>query len=368
MINSLKSTLSRNITNAKGWRTNRKIVVIESDDWGSIRMPNKKTVDFLKIKGLAVEKCPYVMNDSLESNDDLEVLFEFIEKRNKHTVITANFLTANPNFQKIRESNFEKYFSESLDDTLNRYPNHEKVKELCIQGGRKKYFVPQLHGREHLNISQWMSDLRSGNKETHEAFARGVFGISAHIVKVKRKSYQAAFGFQKIDYEVDFKQVLTEAVMDFERLFGFKSKTFIAPNYTWGDEVEKITADLGITHLQGSRAQHIPLFSKDELAIKRNFLGKTNQYGQKYLIRNVVFEPFMNEKKDCVSKALNEIQNAFLWNKPAIISMHRVNFIGSINQNNRERNLKLFKELLDKIDKLWPNVEFLSSKDLAEII
>jgi hypothetical protein len=48
--------------------------------------------------------------------------------------------------------------------------------------------------------------------------------------------------------------------------------------------------------------------------------------------------------------------------------MHRVNFIGSINQNNRERNLKLFKELLDKIDKLWPNVEFLSSKDLAEII
>jgi hypothetical protein len=76
----------------------------------------------------------------------------------------------------------------------------------------------------------------------------------------------------------------------------------------------------------------------------------------------------MNEKKDCVSKALHEIQNAFLWNKPAIISMHRVNFIGSINQNNRERNLKLFKELLDEIDKLWPDVEFLSSKDLAEII
>jgi hypothetical protein len=40
MINSLKSTLSRNLTNARGWRTNRKIVVIESDDWGSIRMPH----------------------------------------------------------------------------------------------------------------------------------------------------------------------------------------------------------------------------------------------------------------------------------------------------------------------------------------
>jgi hypothetical protein len=40
MINSLKSTLSRNLTNARGWRTNRKIIVFESDDWGSIRMPH----------------------------------------------------------------------------------------------------------------------------------------------------------------------------------------------------------------------------------------------------------------------------------------------------------------------------------------
>jgi hypothetical protein len=368
MLKQVKSKISRNLINAKGWRTKRKIVVIESDDWGSIRIPHKKTLNALASRGFTVEKCAYVMNDSLESNEDLECLFNFIKQRKKTPIITANFLTANPDFEKIKESNFEKYFPESLEQTLNRYPNHDKVEKLYLQGSRKKYFVPQLHGREHLNISQWMSDLKSGNKETQEAFARGVFGISAHIVKVKRNSYQAAFGIQKVDYEVDFKQVLTEAVMDFERLFGFKSKTFIAPNYTWGDEVEKITADLGITHLQGSRAQHIPLSSKDKPAIKRNFLGKKNQYGQKYLIRNVAFEPFMNEKKDCVSKALHEIQNAFLWNKPAIISMHRVNFIGSINQNNRERNLKLFKELLDEIDKLWPDVEFLSSKDLAEII
>jgi hypothetical protein len=101
--------------------------VIESDDWGSIRMPDKKTVDFLKTKGLAVEKCPYVMNDCLESNDDLEVLFEFIEKKNKHTVITANFLTANPNFQKIKESNFRTYHYEFIEKTLKNYPRLENV-------------------------------------------------------------------------------------------------------------------------------------------------------------------------------------------------------------------------------------------------
>jgi hypothetical protein len=368
MLKQAKSRISRNLINAKGWRTKRKIVVIESDDWGSIRMPNKKTLNALAIKGLAVEKCAYVMNDCLESNEDLECLFNFIKQRKKTPIITANFLTANPDFDKIKESNFEKYFPESLEKTLSRYPNHNQVKELWLQGSNEKHFVPQLHGREHLNISQWMSDLKTGNEETREAFELGVFGISAHIVKVKRNSYQAAFGTQKNENEVEFGQILGEASEDFEKLFGFKSKTFIAPNYTWNDEIEKITSDFGITHLQGVSAQRIQSPDSEKPIIKRNFLGETNQYGQKYLIRNVTFEPFMNEKKDCVSAALNEIRNAFLWGKPAIISMHRVNFIGGIHQNNREKNLKLFNQLLGKIDRLWPDVEFLSSKDLAEII
>ena len=32
----------RNLSNLPGWRTSRKIVVIESDDWGTIRMPSNK--------------------------------------------------------------------------------------------------------------------------------------------------------------------------------------------------------------------------------------------------------------------------------------------------------------------------------------
>jgi hypothetical protein len=43
MFKELKTSMTRNLTNAIGWRTNRKIVVIESDDWGSIRMRDKKT-------------------------------------------------------------------------------------------------------------------------------------------------------------------------------------------------------------------------------------------------------------------------------------------------------------------------------------
>ena len=39
---NLKQTITHNLLNIPGCRTNRHIVVIESDDWGSIRMPSKE--------------------------------------------------------------------------------------------------------------------------------------------------------------------------------------------------------------------------------------------------------------------------------------------------------------------------------------
>ena len=38
----LKQIISHNLLNIPGWRTKRKLVVIESDDWGAIRMPSKE--------------------------------------------------------------------------------------------------------------------------------------------------------------------------------------------------------------------------------------------------------------------------------------------------------------------------------------
>lgn len=59
---------------------------------------------------------------------------------------------------------------------------------------------------------------------------------------------------------------------------------------------------------------------------------------------------------------------AFRWNKAAIISTHRINFIGLIDNRNREKNLKLFKILLSEIVKRWPDVEFITSEQLGDII
>ena len=74
MFQKIKS----NYVNFRGWSTKRKILVIESDDWGSIRMPSKRIYEELLSKNIPVDKHYFAKNDCLESNTDLELLFEVL--------------------------------------------------------------------------------------------------------------------------------------------------------------------------------------------------------------------------------------------------------------------------------------------------
>ena len=101
---------------------------------------------------------------------------------------------------------------------------------------------------------------------------------------------------------------------------------------------------------------------------KYHFLGNRNKFGQYFLIRNAFFEPSLTKSSDVVGECLKRVDIAFRWKKPAIISAHRINFIGALDESNREKNLKLFIDLLGRVVKLWPDVEFMSSDQLGDLI
>ena len=109
-MSRIKSFLLKNFINARGWRNKRKIIVIESDDWGTVRMHSKEAYDALLQKGYPVDQCGYNRNDALESNKDLEGLRDMLltvsNKKGQYPVITMNTIMTNPDFEKIKE---EKY-------------------------------------------------------------------------------------------------------------------------------------------------------------------------------------------------------------------------------------------------------------------
>lgn len=368
----MKKFIRSAVTNAKGWRTSRKIVVIESDDWGTVRTSSKEALDALRNYGIPVEKCHYMCNDSLASDEDLTALFEVVSnirnRNGEHPVITADCLVANPDFEKIKASGYNEYHYETVEQTLSRYPKHKNAFALWKEGIDKGLFYPQFHGREHVNLSRWMHDLQNEDQEALFAFELGMFGVSGHISTSKRGSYMAAFDGGTQELTFDRAAIINDGLRLFKETFGFDSKSIIAPNYIWDDVIEEAAFNSGVLYIQGSTVQRLPRDSGDPQVTRRHFLGEKNTRGQRYLVRNVYFEPSENLAKDWVNESLKEISNAFLFRKPAIISSHRVNFVGFINEANRDNNLKQLSRLLQQVVKRWPDVEFMTSDQLGEFI
>lgn len=368
MLNKLKS----NLVNIPGWQTNRKFVIIESDDWGSIRMPSKEVYNSLLSKGYPVNESHYNKNDALESNKDLELLFEVLislkDKNGNHPVITANNIVANPDFEKIKESRFQQYYYEPFTETLKKYPAHNRVYELYKEGISNGIFYPQFHGREHVNIFTWMEALKNKDKSTKDIFDYEMFTVHLKNNKSCRKEFLDSFGTHTSEELIKIKTSVDEGLKLFEQLWGYKSRSFIATCYIWHPKIEEYLFEYGIKHIQSGRVQKIPLLNSENYKIKRLWTGRKNKIGQIYTCRNVIFEPSENPDKDWVDAALKEIEISFRWKKPAIISSHRVNYIGFINEENRNKNLNMLKELLNNILNKWPDVEFISSEELGNLI
>jgi len=370
---NFKKGVSNNLLNIPGWRTKRRIVVIESDDWGTIRMASKKSYDFFLKNRLPVDKCAYNTNDALECNEDLEQLFEALSSvsdlNNNPAVITANNIVANPDFEKIKASDFQGYFFEPFTETLKRYPEHDNVADLYKTGIENKLFMPQFHGREHVNIARWLKSLQEGEKPTHLAFEQSMFSVHTQGKTGGANEFMDALDADSAEELNAKKVVISEGLELFKTIWGFASKSFIAPCYTWSSVLEPVLSRNGIKYIQGIVIQSEPTTAEGfHYKKKYHYQGQQNKEGQHYLIRNAFFEPSTNPTFDWVGDCLHRIEIAFRWHKPAIISAHRVNFVGFLNPQNRSENLMLLIRLLKKIKQRWPDVEFLSSDQLGDLI
>ena len=368
---SIKQNIIRFYQNSQGWRTNRKLVVIESDDWGCIRMPSKQVFDKLQNRGYELDKFAYLKYDSLETSEDLDATFstlkKFKDKNGNHPIITANTILSNPDFNAIEKSGFKNYITESFIETLKRESGAESI-NLFKQGISEKLMFPQLHGREHLNVKRWMRALQDENGVTREVFNEGLFDLSVSQTNITENSFVDALTPAN-EYELSYVgDSIIEASKVFKEVFGFESKSFIAPCYIWRPETEKAMFEAGIKFIQSGAYQLIPeIGAINKFRKKMHFTGQKNKFGQVYTVRNALFEPSLIETPG-IDSTLTQIERAFSYKKPAIISMHRINFSGRIVESNRNNNLKLTQDLFSAMLKKWPDIEFIHSAELGDLI
>ena len=367
------SFLSEQAFGLLGKHLDKKYLIIESDDWGLVMMPSKAVFTQLQASGIPVGKCPYNTYDALETKEDIAHLHEFCNSfrdvKGNPLQITANFIMANPDFDAIKESDYNQYHYHDLRNTYFKHQGGLETLEAIKEANRLGTFIPQLHGREHLQVNHWLSALRQGDTETRRAFDAGVFGHPSAYAKKTGVHFLSAFHISSREELTFARQSVLEASSLFRDTFGFTSNTFIAPRYIWPAELEPYFKQAGIAALQGTLVQLRPTIGKSSVNLNKriNWMGRRNATGLNYLTRNIFFEPALNRDFNWEADALRRIETAFFWGKPAIISMHRLNFIGGFSEENRTNGLNRLGNLLKQVQRKFPDVEFSSTNSFVDL-
>lgn len=370
----MKQTLFNHIKNIYGWKTKRKIVVISVDDYGNVRLDSKEARQALDSAGINKVLIRFDQLDTLENREDLEMLFDALssvkDKNGKHAVFTPFALPCNINYEKMASDNYEQYHYELLPETYAKLSQlqpkaYEGTWKLWQEGINKGLMKPQFHGREHLNLKVFKEKLLKKDFDVLTNLKnRSYTSISKSAYPTIKVT--AAFDFWEYEENEVFENIIKDGLNRFEQVFGYKSVHFNPPGGREHPVIHGFLKDMGVKYLD-------TLFVKSEHQGKGkfkksvNWTGKKNNLGQTYQVRNVVFEPTENIRNNWVDYSLKQIETAFFWNRPAIISSHRVNFCGHISPENRAKGISELKLLLSQIVKRWPDVEFMSADELGAL-
>lgn len=371
---TLKSFIFDHLKNIPGWKTNRKLIVFAVDDYGNVRVDSKSAREKMTTAGLKVFS-HFDAFDTLETISDLNFLFEALSSvkdfKNNHAVFSPFALPCNIDFELMKENNYDHYRYELLPITYEKLSAYQPdcysgVWNLWKEGLKLGLLVPQFHGREHLNLKIFEEKLLEKDKELMIALQNRSF-TSISNLKYPTISTTAAFDFFQIEETKNFEEIIDSGVKAFKEVFGYSPIQFNAPGAAASSILEKHLVKHGIKFSDNPFLQKLHL-GNGNYSFKFNYTGKSLYNGLTNINRNVVFEPSIEKNIDWVSYTLNQIEIAFRLHKPAIISSHRVNFCGHINEYNRKNGIAALKSLLKKIINKWPDAEFISSSELCNMI
>ncbi|MHA7865527.1 hypothetical protein [Flagellimonas marinaquae] len=370
----MKNALLRNSKNVLGWKTKRKLLAIVVDDYGNVRLDSKKALENITQKNPGMEQ-RFDCYDTLETREDLEMLYGVLssvkDKNGNHAVFTPYALSCNIDFERMREEDYQTYRYELLPYTFEKLSALQPATycgtwELWKEGIKQGLMRPEFHGREHFNLKVFEEKLTQKDSalmlslENRSLANIGSSGYSS-------MGWTAAFSFwDPVADTKRFPDIMKEGLAAFEQVYGYKAKAFTPPAQQFPNHLE------GELTKWGLKALDRPFYQGKHLGFgkyKRQFasMGYKKDKDRVELVRNVVFEPTASNV-DHVAKVMQQIEAAFFWNKPALISSHRVNFCGHIDSLNRKKGLGDLKALLKAIVQKWPEVEFVSVGDLVNLI
>ncbi|RLG49278.1 MAG: hypothetical protein DRN90_02075 [Thermoproteota archaeon] len=357
-----------------------KAVLFHSDDWGycgfcpDLEAASKLVNHFRKKYG---KKADHLIKATLETPDDLERLFEVLgkyeDRRGKPPVFQAAYVLGNPDYKKIKESGFQKYYDLPIPEVPKRWRRGDFVSK-AFEGIEKGVWLPTFHGLSHFDPERWIKDLQN-DPDTQAAFMESCY--------LSRNDPIASCLYAPSDKEAikRQKEEIKIGVERFQRVFGFKPFSAVAPFYVWHPQVEGMLAEAGIKAIQGKNLQQIranfwhrtegKIFNlvgyKHSYKLWQISSGDRNVgYGIYYITRNVYFEPWGRKDDAIVLKTLEQIRQAWEKDEPAVIITHRANY-AHLDEEVVETNIKHLDRLLYMLVTQEDKVTFMTDEEIVRL-
>jgi len=313
------------------------VVIFESDDWGAGPLDQASALKQLQ-----------------------EILARFIDALGRKPVATLGVILAAADTRRIRNTGGVEYFSASLSE-----PCYAPLLEVMKEGLRKGVFALHLHGMEHywpptlmqvaakdMNVRDWMQTEGIPSTESLPSHLQARWTDASVLPsRALEKTPQLA--------------AITEEASLFGRCFSVRPRVAVATTFVWTEEVEAAWAREGIDVIitPGVRYTCRDASGKPGGEDKRMLNGELSKNGQIYLVRDVYFEPMLGHTPE---RLVNDAKERARLGRPCLVEMHRLNFIGAAE--NCESSLRVLEAALEKLQRTFPEIRYMTSLELAEAI
>ena len=288
----------------------------------------------------------------LETEEDVtrlgEMLSEVSDGSGNSACMTANFVMANADLDRMRAENFQTFRWISIDSGFPK-PWSETLLPAYRRNIERGVFYPGLHGFTHFNVSAMMNLLR-------EISPRGdrMRKLAFHNVPYLR-SYTPECNFALVERRYDDECFLAESEQEswveagvslFVEAFGRRPLTTCAPGYRANDTTFQIWRRLGLEVVQTK--------GRGEISETRSMT---------VLERNVALEPAVDPTAD-VQSAMDAARQAVRCGFPIVVCSHSINYMSRF-LDQAEQGRRQLAELLRRLLDAFPNLRFASDADVA---
>ena len=339
-------------------------VVFESDDWGACQtVRNNEHAKLLKKLYFEMHGHEREFTGTLETPESLQNLFYVLNTFKGADGLPASFTAftcfSNPDFEKIKKSNYSEYHEISIDKGFPSEWKRGDIVGKMRQGVEMGVWAPEYHGTlHHVSPIVLMERLRSKSKEGkifRKLFDSGAFFFYEHIPE-----YDGA------DVTEQFNMV-QRGIGYFKNAFGVSPQSAITSDAY--PETEIVWAINGIRTIQLKTAKlndDTPTVYNTKPWNFQDIYAEMGQYNPMldviYMERNVFFEGY---KKYPAAEIMEVIERRINSGKPSIISTHRCHY-SSVDKEYEKRSLDDLKKLLQLIA-LRKDVSCLTTSEVGQL-